>query len=56
VVLDLCTMRLKKLSLGKVWLGLMYISIFLGPMTVVLVGLGMVDSVLDLRTRMAKRS
>jgi hypothetical protein len=46
----------KKISLGKVWLGLMYISIFLGPMTVVLVGLGMVDSVLDLRTRMAKLS
>ena len=42
----------KFLNLRKFWLGLMYVSMLLGPMSVLLSGLGSADSLLNLRERL----
>ncbi|MCS5559160.1 MAG: hypothetical protein NZ738_07165 [Oceanospirillaceae bacterium] len=44
----------KLMGLGAHWLGLMYFGLFfIGPTGTVLVGLGLVDSILNLRSRLA---
>ena len=44
----------KLMGLGTHWLGLMYFGLFfIGPTGTVLVGLGLVDSILNLRSRLA---
>lgn len=44
----------KMMSMGVHWLGLMYFGLlFIGPTGTVLIGLGLVDSILNLRSRLA---